>query len=126
MSLFGALFTGVSALDAQSSAMSVISNNISNVNTVGYKSSSANFSTLVTGNGSANASSSGGVSEVTTSNVDSQGTLESTSNSTDLAISGNGFFVVGTNASGASSTSNNFHKPHFANCCYQCLSLSCI
>ena len=109
MSLFGALFTGVSALGAQSSSMSVISNNIANVNTVGYKSSSANFSTLVTGSGSSDGSSSGGVSEVTTSNVSSQGTLESTSSSTDLAISGNGFFVVGTNASGSASTSNNFY-----------------
>ena len=48
MSLFGALKTGVTGLTAQSSAMSIISDNIANVNTVGYKAGSASFSTLVT------------------------------------------------------------------------------
>ena len=49
MSLFGSLFSGVSGMAAQSTAMGVISDNISNVNTVGYKGTSTRFSTLVTG-----------------------------------------------------------------------------
>ena len=48
MSLFGALFTGVSALTAQSQSIAMISNNIANVNTTGYKRSDAAFSSLVT------------------------------------------------------------------------------
>ena len=48
MSLFGSLFSGVSALNAQSQAMSMIADNISNVNTIGYKASTARFETLVT------------------------------------------------------------------------------
>ena len=48
MSLFGSLFTGVSALSAQSQSMGMISNNIANVNTTGYKRNEASFSSLVT------------------------------------------------------------------------------
>ena len=46
MSLYGAMFSGVSGLNAQSQALGMISDNISNVNTVGYKTSKASFSTL--------------------------------------------------------------------------------
>ncbi|MFQ5785759.1 MAG: flagellar basal body protein, partial [Alphaproteobacteria bacterium] len=48
MSLFGSLFSGVSSLNAQSTAMGIISDNISNVNTVGFKSTASRFATLVT------------------------------------------------------------------------------
>ncbi|MFO0445643.1 MAG: flagellar basal body protein [Holosporales bacterium] len=47
MGLFGALYTGVAGLNAQSQAQSAISENVSNVNTVGYKKVETNFSTLV-------------------------------------------------------------------------------
>lgn len=94
MSLFGALRTGVSGLGAQSSAMSIISDNIANVNTVGYKSSSATFSTLVTKQVSSSQYTSGGVHCRTRAGVDIQGLLSSTSYSTDLGIAGNGFFVT--------------------------------
>src|SRR3954470_2310231 len=53
MSLYGALLTGVSGLDANSRALSITSSNISNVNTVGYKTSQANFSTFLASSGSA-------------------------------------------------------------------------
>lgn len=61
MSLFGALKSGVSGLNAQSSAMSIISDNIANVNTIGYKANSASFSTLVTKQTSSTRYTSGGV-----------------------------------------------------------------
>ncbi|MBR4127292.1 MAG: flagellar hook-basal body complex protein [Alphaproteobacteria bacterium] len=94
MSLFGALRTGVSGLTAQSSAMSIISDNIANVNTVGYKANSASFSTLVTKQISTTLYSSGGVQCRTRAGVDVQGLLNSTTYSTDLGISGSGFFVT--------------------------------
>ncbi len=94
MSLFGALKTGVTGLTAQSSAMSIISDNIANVNTVGYKAGSASFSTLVTKQTSSTAYSSGGVQCRNRTGIDAQGLLSGTTRSTDLAISGNGFFVT--------------------------------
>lgn len=94
MSLFGALRSGVSGLNAQSSAMSIISDNIANVNTIGYKANSASFSTLVTKQTSTTRYTSGGVQCRTRAGVDVQGLLSSTSYSTDMGISGNGFFVT--------------------------------
>ncbi len=94
MSLFGALKSGVSGLNAQSSAMSIISDNIANVSTVGYKANSASFSTLVTKQTSSTRYTSGGVQCRTRAGVDVQGLLSSTSYSTDMGISGNGFFVT--------------------------------
>ena len=94
MSLFGALKTGVAGLTAQSSAMSIISDNIANVNTVGYKGNSASFATLVTKQTSTSRYSSGGVQCRTRAGVDIQGLLSSTTYSTDISISGKGFFVT--------------------------------
>ncbi|MGH7089536.1 MAG: flagellar basal body protein, partial [Stellaceae bacterium] len=51
MSLFGALNTAVTGLNANSNALGIISDNIANSNTVGYKGTSANFSSLVTQSG---------------------------------------------------------------------------
>ena len=96
MSLFGALKTGVTGLTAQSSAMSIISDNIANVNTVGYKAGSASFSTLVTKQTSSTAYSSGGVQCRNRTGIDAQGLLSGTTRSPDLGISGNGFFVTTT------------------------------
>ena len=61
MSLFGALNSGVSGLSAQSSAMSAISDNITNVSTVGYKNTQVDFQTLVTTQTSGSFYSAGGV-----------------------------------------------------------------
>lgn len=94
MSLYGALFSGVSGLAAQSSAMGAISDNISNVNTVGYKGAKVNFNTLVTKQVSLTNYSPGGVQSKPRANVDVQGLLQATNSSTDMAISGQGFFVV--------------------------------
>ena len=102
MSLYGALFSGVSGLQAQSSAMGAIADNVTNVNTVGYKSTQVNFQTLVTKQASLTKYSAGGVQSKPRQGVDVQGLLQSTTSATDIAISGGGFFIV--NESGSPST----------------------
>ncbi len=94
MSLYGALFGGVSGLTAQSSKIGAISDNIANVNTVGYKEADATFSSLVVNSASNVSYQTGGVRGGTVLDVSKQGLLQSTQSSTDLAISGGGFFVV--------------------------------
>ncbi len=94
MSIGGALFASVAGLSAQSQAIGMISDNIANVNTVGYKGLNASFSTLVTTPATANSHSPGGVRSQPIQSIDSQGILQTTTSSTDIAISGNGLFVV--------------------------------
>ena len=94
MSLFGALFSGVSGLQAQSSAMGAISDNITNINTTGYKATTVNFKTLVTAQTSLTEYSPGGVQSVPRQGIDIQGLLQATTASTDVGISGSGFFVT--------------------------------
>lgn len=102
MSLSGALSSAISALNAQSSALAMISDNIANSSTVGYKTTSASFESLVTGSSNASAYSSGGVNTSSVSNITTQGLLTSTSTSTNVAIQGNGFFPVTTSLTGGS------------------------
>ncbi len=94
MSLYGAMMTGVAGLDAFSNALSVAAANISNVNTVGYKTATTDFSTLLASATSVSDPASAGVVSTSGQNVLQQGLLQSTNSATDLAISGNGFFVV--------------------------------
>ncbi len=94
MSLFGALASGVSGLTAQSSAMGAISDNITNVSTVGYKNTTVNFQSLVTKQTSSTFYSAGGVQSKPRQDTGVQGLLQASTSSTDIAISGNGFFVV--------------------------------
>lgn len=94
MSLFGALSSGVSGLGAHSSALGAISDNVANVNTVGYKSTEVKFQTLVTAQVSTTQYSPGGVQSAPDTQVDRQGLLQASTSSTDAAISGQGFFVV--------------------------------
>ena len=94
MSLYGALYSGVSGLKSQSSKIAVISDNISNVNTIGYKQGQAQFETLVTAQAVSTAYSPGGVLGNVRQLVDKQGLLVSTDSTTDIAISGAGFFTV--------------------------------
>lgn len=98
MSLFGALSTGVSGVTAQSSALSSISNNISNLNTPGYKASNTLFSHMVTSGGSSAATASGSVSVMEQRNQTAQGAIINTSRPNDLALLGKGYFVVTDNA----------------------------
>ncbi|WP_225071620.1 flagellar hook protein FlgE [Desulfuromonas sp. CSMB_57] len=97
MSLSSALYSGISGMNTNGTAMSVIGNNIANTNTVGFKSSRTIFSDLLASsvNGSGGASQVGrgtGLAKVDT--LFAQGTFETTKSDTDLAIEGEGLFVV--------------------------------
>ena len=102
MSLYGSLFSGVTGLNAQGAEIGSISDNISNINTVGYKTSSATFSSLVTGSTgvSSGGGSGGGALARIRSAIDGQGLIQPTGVSTDVAISGKGFFVVNDKSDG--------------------------
>jgi len=91
------MYSGVSGLNTTSQAMSVIGNNLANTGTTGFKGSRTLFSDVL----SSNVYGSGGVSQVgrgvglsTIDAVFSQGTFESTTSGTDVAIEGNGFFIL--------------------------------
>ena len=95
MSLFGSLSAGVAGLLSQGEAISVVSDNLSNVNTIGYKTNRTLFKQLVTSSGiSGTAFNAGGVGTSVLRAQNAQGALQSSQSSTDLALSGNGFFVV--------------------------------
>ena len=94
MSLLGAMFSAVSGLQSDSSAMSAISDNVVNTNTVGYKATDVQFKTLVTRQASATMYSAGGVQAKPYQYVNDQGLLSSTGHNSDFAISGGGMFVV--------------------------------
>jgi flagellar hook protein FlgE len=94
MSLFGAMTSGVSGLAAQSSAMGAIADNITNVNTVGYKNTKTDFQSLVTKQTSARSYSTGGVHARPLQLNDVQGLLQKTASQTDIGVSGAGYFVV--------------------------------
>jgi flagellar hook protein FlgE len=98
MSINSALLAGVSGLVANSSALAAISDNISNVNTTAYKRNQVDFSTLVTSQAVKGEYSAGGVQGVTKTFISQQGLIQSAASSTDLAISGDGFFVVSSSS----------------------------
>jgi flagellar hook protein FlgE len=100
MSINSAMLAGVSGLVANSSALAAISDNISNVNTVAYKRNQVNFANVVTAQAVQGRYSAGGVQGVTHTYVAQQGLIQSSSRATDLAISGDGFFVVTQKAAG--------------------------
>ena len=100
MSLFGALTSGVTGLFSQSQTLGIIADNISNVNTVGYKATSSRFSTLVTVQGSTTKYAPGGVQSIPLREYDVQGLLQGSTSPTDIAVSGAGFFVVNDSADG--------------------------
>ena len=97
MSIFGSLFTAVSGLNAQSQSIAMISNNIANVNTVGYKRTDAAFSSLVTSETRSTLYSPGSVRASQNARIDQQGILQQSASATDIALSGNGFFIVRAN-----------------------------
>jgi len=93
MGIFDALNTAVAGLQAQSFALQNISGNIANSQTTGYKETDTYFEDLVSaaalGQQTANGVTAGSVATNTV-----QGTIQSTSVSTDMAINGDGWFVV--------------------------------
>lgn len=94
LSLYSALYAGVSGLGAQSSAMASVADNITNINTVGYKGVTTEFRTLVTDGRLKSSYSAGGVTAAPQAMISKQGLLQASSNQTDLGIDGAGFFVV--------------------------------
>jgi len=91
---FTALAAGVSGLQAFTESVGVIADNITNVNTIGYKETRSRFSTLVTETSSTSSYSPGGVRAFAESLVSKQGLLQPSGSATDLAVDGAGFFVV--------------------------------
>ncbi len=91
MGIFNALFAGVNGINSNGNAISVVGDNIANVNTIGFKASAANFEDILAGSES-NIGLGSRISSVVS--LFSQGGFESTTNTTDVAIDGNGFFVV--------------------------------
>lgn len=104
MSINSAMLAGVSGLIANSSALAAISDNIANVNTVGYKRSTSNFSTLVTSGSKNQTYSAGGVKAQTHQFISQQGLTQSTTSNLDLSISGSGFFVATEKPEGLTAT----------------------
>ncbi len=104
MSLFGALFSGVSGLAAQSQAMGIIADNITNVTTTAFKRTTSDFSTLVTGSRTSTSFAPGGVQPAVRQLVDTQGLLQASNSPLDVGINGNGFFVVSDIAAPTSTT----------------------
>jgi flagellar hook protein FlgE len=94
MSINSGLFAGVAAVAAQSTNFAVISDNIANSNTVGYKETEGRFRTLVTGRPSATSFTAGGVVAQPLTDPQQQGLLQGTTSATDLSIDGNGFFIT--------------------------------
>lgn len=97
MGITSAFYSGVSGLNTNSQAMTVIGNNLANTNTVGFKGSRHVFADLLSGN----ISGSGGTSQVgkgvgvsTMDTIFSQGTFETTESNLDCAIEGDGFFIL--------------------------------
>jgi flagellar hook protein FlgE len=100
------LFSGVSGLKEHQTMMDVVGDNIANVNTVGYKTSRVTFEEMIAqtesgasapidGFGGTNAKQVGlGVKGASIDSLFTQGNLENSTSSTDLAIQGNGFFVL--------------------------------
>jgi flagellar hook protein FlgE len=115
MSLIGTLTSGVSAMESFEQGLTVIGNNIANVNTTGFKSGSASYadsfsnilqsSTPAPGTGAGSDTNTvevgTGVSVSGVATNFSQGSLSSTGVPSDLAVSGNGFFVVKDPSDGA-------------------------
>ena len=97
MSISSAMLAGVTGLVSNSSALAAISDNIANSNTVGYKRVGVDFTSLVN-TGATGAYAAGGVSTATQHFINQQGSLTATSSVTDLAISGEGFFVTSAKA----------------------------
>lgn len=93
MSIGGLMRTSVSGMAAQSNRLSAVSENIANASTIGYKSSKAEFSSLLL-DASSSSYASGGVETTVRREVSQQGVLQSSTSYSDLAIKGDGFFLV--------------------------------
>lgn len=108
MALLSSLFTAVSGMQNQQTLLNVISNNIANVGTIGFKAGRVQFNdllsqTLMNASGPNSTTNQGGINPiqqgagVTVASIDTvqtQGTFQATGNATDLAVNGDGYFIT--------------------------------
>jgi len=94
MGIFDALNTSVGGLQAQSFALQNISGNIANASTVGYKGIGTSFEDLIPDSATPEKQAAGGVTAYAQQTITTQGTVTSTQVSTNMAITGDGFFDV--------------------------------
>jgi len=107
MSITSAMFTGVSGLLANAEGINVIGNNLSNVNTVGFKSGRMLFSDMLSTNIGNSSQIGRGTQIQKVDNVFGQGSFESTELVSDLALQGNSFFALGAPGGNAVVTTQN-------------------
>jgi flagellar hook protein FlgE len=93
MGLYGMMRTSASGMAAQANRLGTVADNIANTSTVGYKRASTEFSSLVLDSGTGEYAS-GSVETRIRYGISEQGALRFTTSTTDLAVKGNGFFVV--------------------------------
>ncbi|MEI6473636.1 MAG: flagellar hook-basal body complex protein, partial [Holophagaceae bacterium] len=105
MSLYSAFYSGLSGLSTNSNALNVIGNNLSNINTVGFKGSDMTFRDIFSTAGASATQGNGnpiqfglGVQMNSVNQNFSQSSFQSTGNALDMAIQGNGFFTLQTAA----------------------------
>ncbi|MES2857268.1 MAG: flagellar hook protein FlgE [Bdellovibrionota bacterium] len=112
MAILSSLYTGVSGLQAQGEALGVVSDNIANANTTGYKASRAEFQDIISkslkgilgGNQIGRGVKIGAVNPILT-----QGNVDATEKATDLAISGDGYFTLRGNDGESFTRDGSFH-----------------
>jgi flagellar hook protein FlgE len=94
--MIGSLFAGISGLNANATAMTVIGDNIANVNTTAFKANRSSFANMLSQSltGAGNGDIGRGVEFWGTSATWSQGNVENTASPTDLAVNGKGFFIL--------------------------------
>ena len=100
MSLYGMMQTGASGMNAQANRLSTVADNIANSSTPGYKKASTAFSSLLLPS-SGGTYNSGAVQTSVRYSITDAGPLEFTTSNTDLAIDGDGFFIVNDSNGGS-------------------------
>jgi len=106
MSILNAMYSGASGLQAEGDALGVIGDNVSNTSTIGFKESRAVFENVLGGAIGDPHATGAGVRMQKAQQIFAQGSLTTTGNPTDLALSGDGFFVVKGTVDG---TTGNFY-----------------
>ena len=104
--LYSSFNAGISGLNANSSRLAAISDNIANTGTLGYKRAITSFQSMVMSGSAYGPYIAGGVRSSAARLIDERGVLTSSSNATDLAVSGRGFLPVTTSAAVDSQQSN--------------------
>jgi flagellar hook protein FlgE len=104
MSINSAMLAGTAGMRANASALAAISDNIANVNTVGYKRVRSDFIALLNSQAGQTTYNAGGVIATSSSLMGEQGSMQASSVATNLAVSGNGYFVVRGRAQNATAS----------------------